>query len=196
MFALGIRDLALDHAPLRVATGALLILAPFVTRTTDFVKDPRRHSAALEAPAAFGAVLFLAYVGYIFRPRFFSRYFFPTTLPLLLLLAVVFDSFARHIRWRSVQALFPAVALACAVAVPPCIRPLQQLFVSDDTTSTGYMNLGPWARHHFSDRTAVGCSQSGALAYFAHNLRVTNLDGVVSRECMTSLTEFRNLDYI
>ena len=58
------------------------------------------------------------------------------------------------------------------------------------------MNLGLWARETFEDGTTVGCAQSGGLGYFAENLTVINLDGVVNKECFESMRENRHFDYI
>jgi hypothetical protein len=58
------------------------------------------------------------------------------------------------------------------------------------------MNMGLWARNNFQDGTVVGSGQSGALEYFASNLRVINLDGVVNASSYRALKQKRFTSYV
>jgi hypothetical protein len=58
------------------------------------------------------------------------------------------------------------------------------------------MDVGLWAKQKFTPGTTIGCLQSGAVAYFADDLHVVNLDGVVNRACYDAMVERRHLDYI
>ncbi len=58
------------------------------------------------------------------------------------------------------------------------------------------MNIGLWARRNFAEGEVVGAAQTGALGYFADNLTIVNLDGVVNQECFEYLKNRRAMEYI
>jgi hypothetical protein len=58
------------------------------------------------------------------------------------------------------------------------------------------MRIGLWARDHFPPGTVIGGTQTGALGYFAADLTVVNLDGVVNRAAYDALRGRRALDYV
>jgi hypothetical protein len=53
-----------------------------------------------------------------------------------------------------------------------------------------------WARSNFADSTIVGSCQTGALGYFADNLKVVNLDGVVNKRCYDALLRKSAMAYV
>jgi hypothetical protein len=69
-------------------------------------------------------------------------------------------------------------------------------FFSKDTQNSGYMNLGNWAKDKFPPGSIVGCTQSGALEYFAYNQKIINLDGVVNKDFYESCLQKKGIDYI
>jgi hypothetical protein len=139
--------------------------------------------------------MFCAYCFYIFAPWYFERYLYPLVLLLLLALAIL-------LRWvfllagsgvsRPLAAGFAALALAGALVSQSKFR---ELF-APQPKPWGYMNLGLWARAHFQPGTVIGSSQTGALGYFADQVTVVNLDGVVNKACFEALQHHRNMDYI
>ncbi len=144
----------------------------------------------------FSGLLVLAYTGYIQATWFFERYLYPVALCGLLAVAVVLDAAVSHSpKW--VRPGWLATATAAVIVVLNLQQPyFRDVFLSAGGNDRGYMNIGIWARDHLPDGTVVGAQQSGAIGYFAQNLRVFNLDGVVNAECYRSLEERRNMEYI
>lgn len=145
----------------------------------------------------FAVLLTAAYAGYIFTPWYFDRYLYPVGCIILLVMAVTLDHvfIGDHQQPHTVRRT-AVLLMAAIIALNVTQHSFRELFVSTDTTTRGYMNLGLWARREFPDGTRIGAQQSGALGYFADNLTVINLDGVVNASCFRSLVERRNLDYI
>lgn len=150
----------------------------------------------LAVPLLFALFLFLGYTLYVCAPWFYDRYLFPVAIMLFLVAASALDLVLAAVRRPHLRRAIAGAALAF-VAISHLTGPrLRQLVASTDTTSSGYRNLGLWARRAFPDGTVIGSAQSGALGYFAENLKVVNLDGVVNKACYESLVENRNMDYI
>lgn len=144
----------------------------------------------------FSGALFLAYVFYIFAPWYFGRYLFPSILPPLVCLGAVTDVLATGIPSGRVKTLGLVFLFVVVVAGQAGSGGFRTFYATHDTRLAGYMNLGLWAKGHFMDGTVVGCGQTGALGYFADNLKVINLDGVVNKACHQALVRKRGLDYI
>lgn len=145
---------------------------------------------------AYSGGLFAAYTGYIFGSWYFPRYLFPMTALGLFYLALGLDFTARSFvsgRGRAAYRLLFPVLMVAGLAAAPSFR---LLYLSKPSRAFGYMNIGLWARANFKAGTRIGSSQTGALGYFADNLRVFNLDGVVSASCYESLRARRNIEYI
>lgn len=144
----------------------------------------------------FTALLVAAYAFYIFTPWFFDRYLYPAVVLFLLLLVVLLDTLMKSLRSRRV-----ALAVCALVGVTLLTRQMGNRWFSDllasrDTSHGGYMNLGLWAKGEFEEGAIVGGTQTGGLGYFADQLRIVNLDGVVNRSCYEALVEHRVMDYI
>jgi hypothetical protein len=169
----------------------LLLIRKRNTKT--FLAGMRPIAAAF----LFAVLLLAAYTGYIFAPWFFDRYLYPVGVVLLLALGIVLHQvFLTHGRTQQVQRGWAVAIVALLVGMNALQPSFRDLFASTDTRSRGYMNLGVWARREFPDGTIIGLQQSGAVGYFADNLRVVNLDGVVNEACYRSLVERRNIEYI
>jgi len=142
----------------------------------------------------FCLLLFAAYTGYIFARWFFARYLFVCLLiPLSVLAAAAARIEARlPVRWRGARGHAAVVLGVLSIAL--CEPRAFELY--RETGGYGYRNLGLWARQAFADGTVIGSSQTGALGYYASNLKVVNLDGVVNQAAFESLREHRNVDYI
>jgi hypothetical protein len=144
----------------------------------------------------YAAMLMCAYVFYIFGPHYFDRYLHPVRIPLLLTLALLIDASFLLLRRPSIRA-GAAIVFAGMAIVPPCGDAyFKDLLFGKPNQNLGYMNLGLWARSTFPAGTVIGGSQTGAVGYFADNLKVVNLDGVVNKRCYESLVRRENLQYV
>jgi hypothetical protein len=138
--------------------------------------------------------LALVYVFYLPATWYFGRYLFFATILLVLLVGALVETLCS-LRPRPPPAL-AGLLLVLAAGSNLADGQLLELYTSTDTKTLGYMNLGLWARSQFEDGTVVGSAQTGALGYFADNLRVVNLDGVVNEDCYESLRTRTNMQYI
>ncbi|MEE9554689.1 MAG: hypothetical protein V3W18_10370 [candidate division Zixibacteria bacterium] len=144
----------------------------------------------------YSTLIFCAYSLYIFGDWFFPRYLFPLILPLLLILSQLLNYCDSLIVEKRVRYML-IISLATLAITANIYYPNLRLYYSNkDTTSRGYMNLGLWASERFEDGTRIASSQTGALAYFADNLDVINIDGVVNKSCFEALKKKRNIEYI
>jgi len=149
------------------------------------------------APALlFSVLLICAYVFFIFTPWFFLRYFYPVAVLMLLSLAVWMDLFFEGLKTKKHMVAFAGIFFTLIVTLNLTHKHFRELLFSTDTKTLGYMNLGLWATTHFPDGTVIGAPQSGALGYFANNLRVVNLDGVVNKSCFEALVQYRGMEYV
>jgi hypothetical protein len=169
-----------------------LLVTSLRKKAGDIFAQLRKHNIIL----AFLVVLILVYIFYIFGSWYFKRYLYPSVLLLLLYLSVMLDFYNAAIFKRIHKIIFNLV-IALFLIISCLVNPIfNQLFISGGTNEDGYMNLGLWAKKSFPDSTVIGSCQTGALAYFADNLKVVNLDGVVSRRSFESLQEKRAIEYI
>jgi hypothetical protein len=144
----------------------------------------------------YSLALFVSYTFIVFGTGYFSRYLYPISFLVILYLASTIELFEKASPGRKLRVI-SLVLVGAVIILSSLLRPgFRALYFSRDTTSSGYMNLGLWARNSFPDGTTIGSSQTGALGYFADNLRVINLDGVVNKKCFASLKQRRNIEYI
>ena len=181
------RDIRRSNTELLVGVGVAVAIGLVRSRAAARAPLPRWTLSAL---GIWAAAMFAAYTGYIFGPWYFTRYFYPLIVPILVLLAFALRMAVQESRGLAALA---AVALMGALVQRSQFR---TAFTSVTTTLYGYMNVGLWARDQFPPGTRVGAVQSGALGYFAPDLTVVNLDGVVNQECFLALRRFREMDYV
>lgn len=144
----------------------------------------------------FSLLLFAAYNFYIFGYWFFYRYLYPITFLFIIFTVLLFEILNNmNIKSSAVKKLNP-VLIGCVILGFFLQTPFQEMFYSPKLINNGYMNLGLWASKSLNSYAVVGASQSGALGYFAENLKVINLDGVVSKKCYESLEQKTNIEYI
>jgi len=144
----------------------------------------------------FALFIFEAYSLYIFGPWFYPRYLYPVCVVLIVTFGwTISRLFAVNVTpgGRMTAVIFVGMICLAVNLVDPELR---RLFNSTDDRELGYMNLGVWASKSFPPGTVLGGFQSGALGYFAENMSVVNLDGVVSRSCYDALVERRAMDFI
>jgi hypothetical protein len=151
----------------------------------------KRHSLFL----VYGIILFLAYVLYFFAPYYFPRYLFPEILILLFGLAVMIDLWLVA-KIKSKHKMVLGVPVMVALVIMLVAGGFPRFFVSKEVNCCGYMNIGMWAGANLEPGSKVGSCQSGALGYFAENLKVINLDGVVNNPCYQALRKRQATEYI
>lgn len=150
----------------------------------------------LRAAACFAVLLVLAYALVQFGSWYFDRYLYPVACVLILGLCAVFEraASARGARQLGAQTAFVLVLLCTGFVLHADTRRLTAR--SAQKNRMGYMQVAQWAARTFAPGTVVGSLQSGALAYFARQLEVVNLDGVVNKPCLQAIQEKRLLQYI
>jgi len=60
----------------------------------------------------------------------------------------------------------------------------------------GYVNISRYINDNLPKGTVIGAMQTGAFGYFANNLKVVNLDGVVNKDAYESLASGDLIEYI
>jgi hypothetical protein len=149
----------------------------------------------LRLPLLFAPTLMAAYVFYMPGAWFFERYLFPWAVLAVLLLAVGLGRLQSN--WPRVRSGAAAFVLTAAVLITGVALPEQRdLLTGSHDPNLGYRHLGLWARDNFQRGMVIGSSQTGALAYYATDLEVVNMDGVVDAEAFASLQEFRHMEWI
>ncbi len=143
----------------------------------------------------FCTCLFLAYVLYFFGPYYLRRYLFPTTLICLLFFVTVMD-LAMAASKRKTHRVLLILSSVAAVIIAISAGGLTRFYLSTECSCCGYMNMGLWAGANLEPGSTVGACQSGALGYFADNLKVINLDGAVNNPCYEALRKKKATEYI
>lgn len=138
-------------------------------------------------PFSFCIILFFAYTLFVPGWWYMPRYLFPWAIILIGILSSGIYVYQRHLKISIV------VILMMATIINPFFL---RLFLVSSNDQRGYRNLGLWAKKHFPTGTIVGARQTGALAYYATNLKVVNLDGVVNRDALIALKQDRIFDYM
>lgn len=145
---------------------------------------------------SFCILLFGSYAFYIFGSWFFSRYLYPIMLLFILYLSEVIDCYIINLRNLRFKRLFVPAIIVFLIVVALARPSFRNYYFKKDTTHWGYMNLGVWAHDNFADGTIIGAPQTGALGYFANNLTIINLDGVVNRKAYEANRRRENIEYI
>lgn len=143
----------------------------------------------------FGVTLFFAYTMYIFGEWFFDRYLHPVSIVMLIIFAVFFDRIILAIQSKQLQ-IVTVTIIAFFIIGMNVAHPDFHKFFREQQTPNGYMQIGLWADRTFPAGTVIGACQSGALGYFAKDLTVVNLDGVVNKKCYEALVQRKSAEYI
>jgi hypothetical protein len=183
-----------SHAWVLVVLGVLLMLV--LARGIRRIRDLATSLESFAPGFLYGILLFFAYPFHILSFWFFERYYFPLAILLLLAVGLVASFLFRLPNVQRAGPALAAVLVAATIAFHLSRHETWRLLFSRDETTQGYRNIGLWVAKRFAPGTRIGSSQSGALGYFATNLTVVNLDGVVNRRCFDSIVDRRNIDYI
>jgi len=143
----------------------------------------------------FGISLFFVYTLYFFVPYYFPIYLFPVILIFLFCLLTVMDLCFETIK-RKTHRLLVIIPSAVVIVVAIFIGGFTKFYLSKELSCCGYMNIGLWAGANLEPGSIIGSCQSGALGYYADNLKVINLDGVVNKPCYEALVKRQALEYI
>jgi hypothetical protein len=195
MIKLGARSVInqnLTYIPLFILLVLTILLAKGKNRFDDVFERLKAHNIIL----SFVCVLLFTYTFYIFGIWYSKRYFFPAAFLFLLYIATLFDIIYMRLESRRSKSIFTSCVLVFLVAAAGLSPSFRTLYFSTNTNEQGYMNLGLWAKETFPDSTVIGSCQTGALGYFAQNLKVVNLDGVVNKPCYERLIRKEAIDYM
>ncbi|MBM2815671.1 MAG: hypothetical protein HW421_2433 [Ignavibacteria bacterium] len=143
----------------------------------------------------FTSCLVLSYLIFIPANWFFDRYFFQLTIAFFLILSFLFDQLIVSGRLK-IKRFFINFSYSIIISLSFVQLYYSNLIVNTVESKGGYMRIGLWANNYFPKGTKIGSSQTGALSYFAGNLKVVNLDGVVNEPCYISLINRKNIEYI
>jgi hypothetical protein len=183
-----------DNAFLLCLVAGLLLVVVLFFRSdlTSLAPALRRAAPAL----LWGTLLFFVYPLHVLAHWFFPRYQYPILVPLLLVLGLLVGFVTSRPRLERIAMPLAATLAVGSLAFHATRHETATLLFARRENLEGYRAIGLWARNTFPRGTAIGSSQTGALGYFAPDLRVVNLDGVVNRACYDSLVARRNIDYI
>lgn len=140
-------------------------------------------------------LLYITYIFYIPAYWFYPRYMIFLAVPLLILLGYTAKEFFTsrlgerypNLAFYSILIIFLAVNIS---------RPGFRDFYFADYPVKGYFGIGKYVTDNFSEGSIIGSLQTGAIAYFAENMIVFNLDGVVNAGALNAIKEKRLMDYI
>lgn len=187
----------IPQSPVLLATAGALVALGLMLRATRGQQPTRRAAGwwTLHAPLLlFGLFLLLGYTWLLGGFWYFTRYLFPIVAITIFLLA---EGSGRLLLRLPAGGRAPVLALLLLVltagqASQPNFR---AVFTGADHNRWGYRDLGLWAARRFAPGTRVGSMQSGALSYFAPQLTVINLDGVVNHAAHLAQRENRLFQY-
>lgn len=179
-----------------ILTIFILVIVIFIKRNNlskrQVIKDLKPFNPVL----LFSMFLVLAYAFYIFTYWFFDRYFFPLVLLFILCFSVILDFTMSLFKNNRSKYLFFLLVLSVLLFTNFLRTGFKDLYLQRELGNSGYMKMALWAMTNFADGTIVGSTQTGALGYFAENLKIINLDGVVNEECYREMEKKNLFGYI
>ena len=190
----GIRIILIKNLSLILISGICLLILLLRFRKSSVHKLKQRLHDVLPI-ITFCLLLFSSYVLYIYGMWFFKRYFFPFVFLFVILLSVLIDMVLTSIASRKSACALVVFFSVTILFINLTRNDSKEVFLNNNSNS-GYMTIGKWVSDNFEDRTVIGSMQSGAMSYFAENLEVINLDGVVNKDALTAAKNKRLLDYV
>lgn len=143
----------------------------------------------------YSIVLVIAYVFYMYTFWYFDRYLFPLILIFSITLTLLIDFYITSMSKKNGYLLIAVLVLF--VIIGNVIRPgFSRLFFEKEKEFRGYITIGKWAHEHFKETTKIGAFQTGSIGYFAEDLIVYNLDGVVDKKSYEAIVNKRLMDMI
>jgi hypothetical protein len=95
---------------------------------------------------------------------------------------------------KSKTIVFASVVIVLLAA--NIVRPGFKDFFFKDYPRGGYLEVGKWVNDNFPKGTVIGSNQTGALGYFAKDMNIINLDGVVNKDAYTAVKNKEVIEYI
>lgn len=141
------------------------------------------------------ALLYITYIFYIPAYWFYPRYMIFLVIPLLVLLGFAVKEFLSLNTYKNFQKPVFYIIIIVFLALN-ITRPGFKDFYFGHYGVNGYYNIGKWISVNFNDGTKLGSLQTGAIAYFAENVKVFNLDGVVNADVLDAIKKNSLMDYI
>lgn len=140
--------------------------------------------------------VFILLNAYIFHAHvywFYHRYILPISLVFIIINAALFSNIEVAISQKMKFALIAFISLISITSATQ-MKMFSEAYYND--TKIGYGEAGRWANSYFETGTIIGASQSGGIAYYADDLTVINLDGVVNQHAYEALKSKQIMDYI
>lgn len=195
MILYGIRVIIIKNISIIFTSGLCLILLAVNRRKFNFLELKNKLYDLLPL-MMFCIILFCSYVFYIYGMWFFKRYFFPFVFLFTMILTVLIDnilSSAKNLKSGMKIIIILAVII---ITINITRNDSQELYSSNKISDSGYLKIGEWVSNNFKEGTVIGSMQSGAMSYFARNLKVINLDGVVNQDAMTAIKNKNLFEYV
>jgi hypothetical protein len=173
----------------------IIALLPFVfkKRRFDFL---RGFMSSKHIPLIITSVLFyVVYVFYISAFWYFPRYLVPLFVPVSILTGFLVKELFTYRFIGAKKNLFFSVITAILILIN-VLRPGFRDFYFGKHVSEGYFGISAWVSENLKEGTRLGSMQTGALGYFAENIKVYNLDGVVNSEALNAIKQNRLIEYI
>lgn len=139
--------------------------------------------------------LFSSYTFYLTANWFYSRYFFPLSLFFVVLTAFAANQLINGFRSEKSKSLvFSSIVIFLLAS--NMARPGFKDFFFKDYPRNGYIEVGKWVNDNLPKGTVIGSNQTGAIGYFARDIKVINLDGVVNKDAYTAIKNKEVIEYI
>lgn len=148
-------------------------------------------------PLIITSILFiLVYILLISAYWAFDRYFYSMFIPLLILTSYFLFKFYLYIQSFRFKNII-LVSIILILFFVNILRPGIKGFLFDNSIDLkGYVNISRYVNDNLPKGTVIGAMQTGAFGYFANNLKVVNLDGVVNKDAYESLASGHLIEYI
>ncbi|MCI0472807.1 MAG: hypothetical protein L0Y76_04405 [Ignavibacteria bacterium] len=173
----------------------IIALLPFVFKKRGF-GFLRGFISSKHFPLVVTSVLFYAvYVFYISAFWYFPRYLVPLFVPVSFLTGFLVKEMFAHGLFRGKRNLF-FIAITAIFILINVLRPGFRDYFFGKHVPDGYYGISVWVSGNLKEGSRIGSLQTGALAYFAENVEVYNLDGVVNANALNAIKQNRLIDYI
>ncbi len=140
-------------------------------------------------------LLFAVYSFYLNATWFYSRYFFPLSLLFIISAGFSFNQLSISFNSAKSKAVIFLGVIIVLITIT-IIRPGFKDFFFKDYMKSGYIEIGEWVNNNFPEGTTIGSNQTGSMGYFARNMNIINLDGVVNKEAYNAIKNKELIEYV
>ncbi len=197
MILYGLRIIFIKNISLILLSLICVTIILFKSKNTD-VQSLKNKFLRIFPLILFCALLFCSYVFYIYGMWFFKRYFFPLVSMFILILAILIDTVLNSFNNSRLRNTFIFLVTLILLTINFTRYDYMQLYLPDyhNPDNAGYHAIGEWVSENFKEGTVIGAMQSGAITYFADNMKVVNLDGVVNKDALTAIKNKDLIEYV